>query len=317
MFLGIIMYPIFSSANTQIQVQANEISTSLSPKNPGPYEDVTITLSSYATDLTKADLEWKINGQTVSYGLGKTSYTLKTGEVDVVIIIDVIINPAESTTSISKKIAIYPSEIEIMWEATDGYTPPFYKGKSLPSKGSWVKIVAIPNTKTITSGLGNISYTWKKADSVVSEASGYNRNYYLAKNSLFETDNKITVSASSVSGDYKAEKTIYLTSYDPSIVFYKKSGADGILYNKALQKEEILLENEMTIVAEPYFMTTKEEDNFSYTWKINGNIVETPSKKNEMTVRPTSRGGYATISLVIKNLNELLQEATNKIKINL
>lgn len=315
--MGIIIFPILSFANTQIQVQANEISTSLSPKNPGPYEDVTITLSSYATDLTKADMEWKINGQTISYGIGKTNYTLKTGEVDTVIVVDVIINPAESTTSISKKIAIYPSEIEIMWESIDGYTPPFYKGKSLPSKGSSLKIVAIPNTKTITSGIGNISYSWKKADSAVTEASGYNKNYYIAKNSLFESDNKITVSASSVSGNYKAEKTIYLPSYDPQIIFYKKSGADGILYNKALKNEEALLENEMTIVAEPYFMTTKGGDDFNYAWKINGNIVETPSKKNEMTVRPTSRGGYATISLLIKNLDELLQEATRKIKINL
>lgn len=318
LLLGVFCFPSFSNAEMEIEIQEGEITYSLSPKNPEPYGDVTIDLSSYATDLTKAYFTWKINNKTVSYGTGKTSYTTKAGGPDTAIMINVDITPAGSSSSISKKIAIFTSEIEVMWESVNGYTPPFYKGKSLPTKGSTMKIVAIPNTKTVRSGIGSISYTWKRADSVVSSASGYNKNYYMFNDSMFEDDNNITVIASSVSGNYSAEKTITVPTYNPKIVFYKRSLADGILYNYALNNETNMKESEMTILAEPYFMTTKDTpDEFNYKWQINGNIVDTPEKNNEMTVRPASRGGYATISLTIKNLSKLFQEATNKLKINL
>lgn len=318
LLLGVLSFPSFSNAETEIEVQEGEITYSLSPKNPEPYNDVTIDLSSYATDLTKAYFTWEINGKTVSSGIGKTKYTIKAGGPDTAIMINVSITPAGSFSSINKKIAIFTSEIEVMWESVNGYTPPFYRGKSLPIKGSTIKIVAIPNTKNIKSGMGNISYTWKKAGSVVQDASGYNKNYYTFKDSMFDEEKNITVMASSVSGDYSAEKTIIVPSYNPKIVFYKRSLADGILYNQALNNNTFMKESEMTLLAESYFMTTKTDENeFNYKWQINGNTVDTPYKKNEMTVRPTSRGGYATISLTIKNLSSLFEEATNKLKINL
>jgi len=74
----------------------------------------------------------------------------------------------------------------------------------------------------------------------------------------------------------------------------------------------------MTIVAEPYFLSLKgHENNFIYSWQINGERIATPSKKTELTIRPTSRGGYATIDVVIENLNELFQKVSNQLKLNL
>jgi len=316
--LGITNIPYVSFAETQIEVQEGEINVETSPNNPQPYQDVTITLSSYATDLNKAIITWKTSAVTVLSGIGKTSYSFKTGKSGSVNVFDITITPVGTMNTINKQIAIVPSEIEILWESVDGYVPPFYKGKALPTSGGFIRAVAIPNTSTIKSGSGSITYEWKNAGDVVQNASGYNKNSYEFKNSMFNDVNEITVIASSVGSSYGAENTIEIPIYKPKIVFYKKSPTEGILYSNALNKEVVMQEDEMTIVALPYFLPTKgNESNLSYGWKINGKNIETPTKKEELTVRPTSRGGYATVDLVIENLGELFQKISNQLKINL
>lgn len=315
---GIMNIPCISFAEMQIEVQEEEISVETIPNNPQPYSDVTIIISSYATDLNKAIITWTGNTGAVLSGIGKTSYSFTTGGPNTSVYFDINITPVGTMTTISKRVIISPSEIEIMWESVDGYTPPFYKGKSLPIAGSIIKAVAIPNTNTIKSGSGSISYTWKNSDKTVLESSGYNKNSYVFKNSLFDTVNKITVVASSVAGNYGAESTIEIPIYNPKLIFYKKSPSEGTFYNNALDDNSFMTEDEMTIVAEPYFLSlANNENNITYTWKINDESISTPSKKTELTVKPTSRGGYATINLLIENINELYQEVSNSLKLNM
>ena len=316
--LGIINIPYFSFAETQIEVQDGEINIETIPNNPQPYEDVTINITSFATDLNKAIITWKVDSETPLYGIGKTSYSLKAKGPDINSIVTVTIRPEGSMNTITKKVVINPNEIDILWQPVDGYTPPFYRGKTLPIVGSLIRAVAIPNTTTIKSGNGNISYTWKNRGETNLDASGYNKNSYIFKNSMLDETNEITVVASAVGGNYAAENTVEIPMSDPSVVFYKKSPTEGILYNNALNKETLMVEDEMTIIAEPYYFSLKgNEDSFNYEWKINNEIIQTPSKKIELTIRPASRGGYASLNFMIENINELFQKASNNLKINL
>jgi len=310
--------PLVSRAEMQIEVQEGEIEVKTNPSNPQPYQNITITLSSYATDLNKAIISWQGESGTLISGIGKTSYSFTAGGPNTTTIFNINIKPTGSMSTITKRVVIAPSEIEIMWEAVDGYTPPFYKGKSLPISGGLVKVVAIPNTNTIKTGNGSLTYTWKNNDNTVLDASGYNKNSYIFRNDVYSDKSQIKVTASSVNGNYGAESTIQVPTYNPKIVFYKKSPSEGVLYNVALDKEAQMLEDEMTIVAAPYFLPIKNTSNvFSYDWSINGKTISTPSKKNELTIRPNSRGGYATVNLVIENLSELFQKVSNNLKLTL
>lgn len=312
----IFFHPVL--AENQIQIQEGEVSVETSPNNPQPYQDVVINLISYATDLDKAIITWEISGRTVLSGIGKKSYSFKAGAPDTLNVINISIKPVSSMSTINKTITIVPTEVDIMWEAVNSYTPPFYKGKAFPVVGSMIKVVAIPNTKTILSGSGSMSYVWKNNDIVDSDSSGYNKNSYLFKNSVFENTSEIGVIVSSVSGNFGAENTVSIPMYEPSLIFYKKSPTEGVLYNQALNKEIEMPEDEMTIVAEPYFTSFKgKEDNFMLNWTINENIIPTPSKKTELTIRPSARGGYATIGLVMENTKELFQKISNQLRINL
>ncbi len=318
LILFIFTLPIISFAEMQIEVQENEVSIETIPENPQPYDDVTINISSYATDLNKAIITWQTDKGVVLSGIGKTSYSLKALGPNTTIILNISIKPVGSMNTINKKVVISPSEVELVWEAADGYTPLFYKGKSFVSGEGLIKVVAIPNTNTIKSGRGSVVYNWKSGDEALLEATGYNKEYYTFPNSALNNKEEITVTASAVDGQYNATKTITIPIISPKVLFYKKSPTEGILYNMALNSNSPFIEEEMTIVAEPYFLALKGHENeFNYNWKINGDNINTPSKKTELTIRPTSRGGYANISLMMENLNKLFQKVTGQLKLTI
>lgn len=307
-----------TSAENEIGVQSEDIVVSLSPKTPEPYQDVSISLSSYSTDLNKATIVWKENGKSVLSGIGRTIYSFKTSGSGIKTTINISIRPSDSIISIDKVITINPSEVELLWESSEGYTPPFYKGKTLGIRGGLIKMVAIPSSSLISSGIGNMSYTWKNNGEINQSVSGYNKNYYIFKGDLFEGVNEISVAVSSVDGKYNAEKILSVPSYDPEVIFYKKSPTDGVLYNEALIDNTFIEDSEFTLLAEPYFLPISGEQNYlKYTWKINGNYIETPTKKREITLRPSSRGGYATINLSVENINKLFQKVAGNLKISL
>lgn len=318
-FMAYIMFsPLFSSAESISNVYAGDINVETIPENPQPYENVTIILSSYATDLNKAMIEWENESRVLLSGYGKTSYSFRTLGPDSSIYFNIKITPTGHYEPIIKTVGINTSEVELLWEAIDGYTPPFYKGKSFVSREGAIKVVAIPNTRKTSSIKGKVTYNWKRDGDSVLSASGYNKNSFTFMNKDLNPSEKVTVTASSLDNQYNATKTIEIPTVSPEIIFYKKSPTEGVLYNKALVDGEYLRGDEMTIVAEPYFLAIDgKEEIFDYKWKINGDQIKTPIKKTELTVTPTARGGYANISLTLENFNTLFQKVIGQLKISL
>ncbi len=305
-------------AANEINPGEGDISVTTIPENPEPYQDVTIQLSSYATDLNRAMIQWQSGARVVLSGYGKTSYSFKTQGPNTATILTVIIAIPGTIDNITKQIFINPSEVELIWEGVDSYTPPFYRGKSFPTAESRIKVVAIPNTTTIKQGKGSVSYIWKYGDRTAQSASGYNKDSFVYQNSVLNDIDKITVTAESVDGGYTATKSIQIPIREPKLLFYKKSPTEGVLYNQALESGSFIEEEEATFVAVPYFLALSgNENNFNYTWKINGKEIETPSKKTELTIRPAARGGYATIDVLFENLDTIYQSVKGSLKITL
>lgn len=317
LILCIFCIPAISKVTAEAPITEGDITVSTIPKNPEPYQNVTINITSYATDLNKANIEWRDKSGVLLSGYGATSYSFTTGGPNTKNVFSITMSTPDYGSTVTKTISITSSDLDIFWESIDGYTPPFYKGKSFIAPEGVMKVVAIPNT---TKGdKGNITYTWKRDDSTVLGASGYNKNYYIFKNSEYSKTEKIQVTASSVNNTYNATKSIEIPTVDPKIVFYKKSPTEGILYNQALNNDYYMNEDEMTIVAVPYFFSLNgyNSNELSYSWKINGENIKTPSKNTEITIRPSSRGGVATINLTLENLSLLFQKISNSLKLNI
>lgn len=318
LIISILYIPRQSLAVGEIGVEDSDINIETVPENPEPYQNVTITITSFSTDLNKATIEWRSGKNLVLSGIGKTKYSFTTLGPSTSTVFTVSITPSETGVKIVKQILITPSEIDLIWEGADTYTPPFYKGKSFASAESLIRVVAIPSNTAIKTSPKNLVYTWKRNNKTVQAASGYGKDSYTFQNSELSNEEVISVTASTVDGSYNATKTINIPIINPKIIFYKKSPTEGVLYNNALQDETFLAEDEMTLVAVPYFLATSgKENNFSYGWKLNDKDIDTPSKKTELTIRPASRGGYATISLVIENLNTFFQKVSGELKLNI
>lgn len=318
LILCVISLPRHSSALGEASVQDGDINIETIPENPEPYQNVTITLTSYSTDLNKAFIEWRTSGKVVLSGIGKSSYSFTALGPNTNTVFTVGITPVETGVKITKQAVINLTEIDLFWEGVDSYVPPFYKGKSFVSPEGLIKVTAVPNTTIVKQGSKNVVYTWKNNDKTILEASGYGKDSYTFSNSELNNEESITVNASSVDGSYNATRTIRIPLVSPKIVFYKRSPTEGILYNSALVDETYIPEDEMTVVAAPYFLPILgRESKFTYTWRLNDKVIDTPSKKTELTVRPSARGGYATIAVVMENLNTFFQKVSGTLKLNL
>jgi hypothetical protein len=314
-FVGIFVLPAHN-IYAEIKVDAGDINIEMIPNNPEPYSDVTIKLKSYALDLDRANIEWKISNKIVLSGVGRTLYTFTTSSPNTTTIINLNITP-DTGIVINKQIIIRPSEIEMLWQAVDSYTPAFYKGKALPIQESKIKIVAFPNTINVAkANKKNMVYTWQRGDNAVPNSSGYGKDSFTFTNSVLAFTEHIGLSVSSTDNTYNATGTLDVGIVKPKILFYKKSPINGALYDEAMLDSTTMTEDEMTIIAEPYYLN-KDSSDLQYDWKINNNSINTPSKKTELTIRPSSRGGYALVSLSVDSITKLFQSITNSIKINL
>ena len=314
LFVGILTYsPAVLHATDIVDT---DINTSTNPENPGSYQDVTVTLSSYATDLNQAMIEWRSGSNLLLSGYGKTSYSFKTGAPNTRTVFNVSIRPAGSMLGFNKVVSVTASDLELLWQSVNGYTPPFYKGKSFATSKSKIKVVAFASTSK--PGDNNVSYKWKRNDTSVQDNSGFAKNSFTFVNSELKSSENIEATASSVDGNYNAIQNIDIPIITPKILFYKKSPTEGVLFNQAILDGTTMSEDEFTLLAAPYFSTFPTDNgSFDYTWQINGKTIDTPSDPTELTLRPSSRGGYATINLVIEDMSALFQKAVGQLKINL
>lgn len=318
LFVGLIV-AVFSTphnTNAEIKILESDINVEIVPENPRPYSDVTIKLSSYATDINSASIDWIVNNEKVLGGIGRATYSFKTNGPNSPTIIKVNIVP-QGGVQISKQVLIQPSEIEMLWQAVNSYTPPFYKGKALPISEGQIRVVAFPNTINVAKAdKKNMVYAWNLNDESMQNDSGYGKDSFVFQNSILLNKEKIKLSVSSVDSSYNATGSLEVGVASPKLIFYRKSPINGTLYNTAIDGSTTMYEDEMTIVAEPYFLNRNSGD-LQYSWKINNDSIDAPSKETELTIRPSSRGGYATIDLSVESATKLFQSIKNNMRVNL
>lgn len=300
-------------------IKDNDIDVILVPEVPGPNQNVKITIESYATDINKAKLTWKINGIESLSGFGKNKFSFTTGgigsktEIEVAIIV-------EEGTRVDKRITIHPSQVDLLWEAVDSYLPAFYKGKALASQESAVRVVALSVSRDGTITPNDKVYNWKKNHTFDQSNSGYGKYSFLIRNSYLDQTDIVNVNASSSSGE-GSEGTLNIIYTKPEIKFYEKSPTYGLRLNKLLNEGFSLQNGEMTISAEPFYFSKSKgniiEKSMNYKWTINGTNITSPEKPNEITVRGSEKSGQAKIDISITNLLTLFQDAKQSINVTL
>lgn len=260
----------------QIKAQstAGSIQLTTDPQTPGPNQVVTATVVSYLTNLDTARITWSLNGKIQANTTGKRTFTFATGPFGSVTTLTVSGVTAEGV-SFSKTLIFRPLDIDLSWE-TNTYTPPFYRGKSLPTAGSGIRVLA--RLVGYTGDPSTLLYQWSKDGVVLGDSSGYGRTVLdIPRAFTGSGSTNISVSISSKSGVLIASKYIVVRAQNPLISFYENRPLIGVLYNTALSDSATAQGNEFALRVEPYFVPKidRERGALLYRFTVDGNPLLT------------------------------------------
>jgi len=306
-FLSLLTIPLVISLQANAQSFGETLDVTFTPQSPSVGEKVSMTVKNVVKDLNRIQITWSLDGKIVKQGIGEKNFEFNLGSMGSVSSVTV------SAGGLSKNVQIRPTDIDLVWE-TDGYAPPFYKGKTLRVFQGNVRLVAIPHF--ITPGGSALDrkklvYTWRNGGILNPSGSGYGKNYLIYSGSIISHPLNIKVEVSSLDGDYKGSKGISVQEIEPKILLYEDHPLYGTLYNNALNdKEFVLNDKEVRATAMPYFFSTQNinASKLKYSWSINGARSNNPSFKNSVVFRQEgSVAGASNVSLSLENSEEFMQ----------
>ena len=310
---------LFTVVSKVYAISPSAIGVDVAPANPTPYSNVTITLSSFTANLDSVNITWLVDGGVALSGVGVKSFsmTAKGANTETRVEARIFLPDGE----IDKKIIIKPAVMVLLWQATDSYVPPFYKGKALPTAESEIKIVAMPEITVGGAMINpkNMTYAWKKDYNNMQTDSGYGKNFFTYINDYLENANMVSVVASTTDGKYESESSVNVGVNTPLISFYKKDLSLGTMWEQSLSDGHLIQGEEM-IIAEPYFISPKEwrRPDLLFYWSINDRSVNVPSyRKNIMPLKAeVGTSGTSKLKLEIENTDKIFQTAKKEININ-
>lgn len=283
---------------------------STNPKTPGPNEDVTITLNSYAVDLNTATIIWFVNKNPSKQGIAEKTLTIHTGDLGTKTIVDITI--LGNTGKISKQIVIAPAEVDMLWEAQT-YTPPFYKGKALPSYKSLVRVTAIPRFNALTSDPSQFYYKWTY-NKIQGAGEALGMNSIILPMGFDDSKIPVAVTVNLPGTDWSGYKLTNIPGHEAKLVLYEQAPLLGIQFNHALltnQTPKVGTGNTFNIHAVPYYFSTDNLLNgeLIYTWNVNNsNVVPGLDPLNMILTKQSKAEESFTVSLRAQNPKRILQE---------
>jgi len=285
------------------------------PETPGPQEDISLHVDFFGSDLNRANIKWYKNGTLLDQGVGLRDITVQTGILGSQTTIRVDLTTGEGDL-LSKTLVLRPTSLEIVWEA-DTYIPPFYKGKALPTSGSIVKLVAIPEFIT-SAGVKipkkDLFYKWQAGGGNIfleggEKPQGKGKYFAFATAPLLSNAINISLEVSSQNRSLVKEYSTSIRTENPEALFYKEDPLLGTRYEKALPKNFLSNDGELTVRVEPFYLSTSAAFGGEYKWELNGKSA-TPHENNPRVitlVRGQDIKGKAELKIDIINIGSIKQ----------
>jgi hypothetical protein len=324
-FTGVILVSLFftiqanQTSFAQIPDLANPLEIVLYPENPDPESKVSVSLKSYSIDVNSSDISWYVDGKLEKKGKGELNLEAVSPALGkkMTISVEALSSNGRLFTS---RISIIPTDLDILWE-TDGYTPPFYQGKSLYVSQGTVYLTAEPQFKTQSGKMidpADLTYKWKLGSQVMASQSGRGKRKITLEGNALLKPVGATVEVTALEYGLKAEKGISLEPIDQEVVLYENNPLYGILWNKALEFPVNLINREIEILVEPFNFSTQnlKTGDISYEWFI-GNR-EYPELKNNksVTLRPKEKTqGNSNVKVEVVNNSRIFQKTGGSINL--
>ncbi len=284
----------------------------ISPRFPEPAQTVTIELNDYSINTLGATYTWFVNGTELVSAKNARSIQINAGENGTRSEVVAQTRLASGAT-LETKATITPIRVDMLIEA-DTAVPVFYKGRSLPSSGSNIRVTAIPFVSTERAP-NTYSYTWRVGSTVVGGSSTFGKNS-VTFSSGFEKFMNVSVDILDRDGTLITTENVRVPISDPELHFYEVDPLSGI-QERAIDDTYIVTNEETTFRAEPYYMDRVLMNNRPYTeWKLNNQTINNPSNdQQEIVLRRSGQKGKFVLSYHVRNLRQLLQGVEDKVSI--
>lgn len=290
---------------------ASPVLLEIEPAVPNPGESVVVRAESFSIDLNRALVSWYINGALRLEGAGETETMVTVGPVGSETTILVVVNDGEA----SAERTIRPTEVSILWEA-DSYTPPFYRGRALPSPGTPLNVEAVVRFVRRDGTVvppEDIVYTWSVNGRVQGQHSGRGKSRVRLAGPELLGDRTILLEAVSADSAFSGVAYAFVPVRDPYPVLYHDHPLTGITYHQALSSEDTLSDSEVTVAAVPYYAdaAVARDNALQYEWTVNNVPIDAdPIDPNRLILSiGEADQGLAEVALSLVHTRHVLQFA--------
>ncbi|OHA43210.1 MAG: hypothetical protein A3G04_00190 [Candidatus Taylorbacteria bacterium RIFCSPLOWO2_12_FULL_44_9] len=305
------------TAFAQIPISSSGLELSASTNNPIPNQKITVTARSYSIDINSAKISWTVNGKVTQNAVGATTIEITAPAIGKKITLEVVATTPEGRM-VGSSLVLGSGSIDLILE-TDGYVPPFFKGKVAPVYQNSIKIIAIPHLANV-SGVEydpkTLIYEWKKNSRVVENQSGYGKQSITLVGDIVPRPYDISVTIWPRDDSSSAQVYSEVSVGNPYITFYVDDPLYGKLFNIALQGSiRIGTQKEVTVLAVPFGFSgvgnSLGNNDLSWAWAINNlSRAELSSNRSVILRAPEGSSGSSNIQLNIKNTDKILQGST-------
>ena len=309
LFFFVVLLSTSYTAKAQVggsitDITGQNVSIVLDPQFPNPGDQVTATIDDYALNGGGAKITWFFDGLSAPNVSDSRTITFTAPPVDTTMTIIARLEFRDGKTLEAKRI-IKPLYLDLIIEPQT-YTPLFYQGRALPTKGSVVNINALLQNKNGPVNSAEYSYSWTLNNKSVYGGASLGGNWAQITVPHGQSST-ITISIQDKSGTTVARKLVAIPTVDLEVHAYPVGSLLG-LGQRAITGEFIITGNSASIKAVPYYLDTRAVNGNLFTeWSINNQPVLTGSSDPFEINLERGVTGSAQVSFQIRNLSELLQ----------
>lgn len=311
LFTFLLTFGLAVDAQFSGNIMGEQLSITLEPAYPAPGEQIKASVDDFSINSQGSAITWTLNGEVLTEMSNRRSFSFTADPDGETMTIGLTLTSQAGQTMRASR-TITPAYLDIIVEPIT-YSPPFYRGRTLPIFGSRVLLTALVHNQSGPVDPSEYTYRWRFANEVVNEGptlGGYKTLVTVPHGRNITTAVEVTDSNNRTI----ARRIIQIPSANIDVEFYEISPLYG-LSTRALQNNHPIVSNNTTIYAIPYNLDMYSTQNLNTEWELNNRPADTSSNDPFEFSILRDGVGSSEITFKIRNTIQLLQGDEHSVRV--